>query len=55
MIPYRLRRLLLFPFAVVFARLKPVAYARRIGVRMKGRVTIYGSRADGAGLNGDSL
>lgn len=43
MIPYRLRRFLLFPFAVIFARLKPVAYARRIGVRMKGRVTIYGS------------
>lgn len=43
MIPYRLRRLLLFPFAVALARLRPVAYARRIGVQMKGRATIYGS------------
>lgn len=36
-------RLVCFPFAVVLARIFPVAYARWIGVRMAGKVTIYGS------------
>jgi len=54
MIPYRLRRLLLFPFAVALARLRPVAYARRIGVQLKERVTIYGV-AGSAVWHGGSL
>ena len=43
MVLYRIGRLLRLPFAVVLARLFPVAYARWIGVRMDGEVTIYGS------------
>lgn len=43
MIPYRLGRVLSFPVNFAQARLKPVAYARRIGVNIKGAVTIYGS------------
>lgn len=31
------------PFRMFMAAFQPVAYARRIGVQMKGRVTIYGS------------
>lgn len=40
---YRVRRLLQFPFAVIFSRLRPVSYARLIGVKIKGKVKIYGS------------
>lgn len=43
MIPYRLGRALSFPVNFVEARLRPVSYARRIGVNIKGAVTIYGS------------
>ncbi len=39
----RLRRLLTFPFRVIEARVWPVRYARRIGVKINGRVMIYGS------------
>jgi acetyltransferase-like isoleucine patch superfamily enzyme len=40
---YRFVRLLKFPFSTVIARLYPVWFARRLGVRMNGKVTIYGS------------
>jgi acetyltransferase-like isoleucine patch superfamily enzyme len=40
---YRIQRLLTYPFAVIFARMAPVTYARLIGVRINGRVTIFGS------------
>jgi acetyltransferase-like isoleucine patch superfamily enzyme len=40
---YRIKRLIAWPFNVIYARLFPVAYARRIGVNMEGSVTIYGS------------
>lgn len=40
---YRLKRILLWPFHYLYARLCPVAYAKLIGVNFKGNVTIYGS------------
>ncbi|RIV76041.1 acyltransferase [Pelagerythrobacter aerophilus] len=40
---YRLKNALRWPFRALYARLQPVAYARMIGVTIKGRVTIYGS------------
>lgn len=39
----RLVRAFKYPFNVLQARTKPVYYARRIGVRVKGKVKIYGS------------
>ncbi|MBO9432191.1 acyltransferase [Sulfitobacter sp. R18_1] len=39
----RFRRLLTYPFRAIEARIWPVRYARRIGVRINGKVTIYGS------------
>ncbi|MCZ8036416.1 acyltransferase [Novosphingobium sp.] len=39
----RMVRLLVWPFWVVYARLRPVAYAKHLGVHINGRVTIYGS------------
>ncbi|MCI5039731.1 MAG: acyltransferase, partial [Donghicola eburneus] len=39
----RFWRLLTYPFRAIEARVWPVRYARRIGVRMNGKVTIYGS------------
>jgi acetyltransferase-like isoleucine patch superfamily enzyme len=39
----RLGRMLRYPVAVVAARLFPVRYARWLGVRIGGAVTIYGS------------
>lgn len=38
-----LKKLFTLPFLLMWARLKPVSYARYLGVRMKGNVTIYGS------------
>lgn len=40
---YRLKRVLLWPFHYLYARLRPVGYARYIGVNIKGKVAIYGS------------
>jgi acetyltransferase-like isoleucine patch superfamily enzyme len=40
---YRIKRLIAWPYNVIYARLFPVAYARRIGVKIEGNVTIYGS------------
>lgn len=40
---YRLKSALKMPFRVLHAKLDPVGYARSIGVRINGRVTIYGS------------
>ena len=40
---YRLKNALFWPFRVVYARLRPVAYAKMIGVTIKGKVRIYGS------------
>ena len=42
----RFRRLLTFPFRAIEARIWPVRYARRIGVRINGKLTIYGSSYD---------
>lgn len=39
----RLRRLITFPFRAIEARIWPVRYAKRIGVRISGKLTIYGS------------
>lgn len=39
----RLIRALKYPFNFIFARTKAVAYAKYIGVRIAGKVTIYGS------------
>lgn len=40
---FRLKNAVLWPFRVLYARLRPVAYARMIGVSVKGTVRIYGS------------
>ncbi len=40
---YRLKRLIRFPVSVLQAKLSPVKFAAKIGVIMKGKVTIYGS------------
>ena len=40
---YRLKKAILWPIRVVYARLRPVSYAKTIGVDIKGKVTIYGS------------
>lgn len=40
---YRLKRVVSLPFSLLYAKLRPVAFARRIGVNIKGRVKIYGS------------
>lgn len=39
----RLSKIFTVPFRMLYAAYKPVAYARQIGVAMKGNVTIYGS------------
>lgn len=39
----RFWRLLTYPFRAIEARIWPVRYARKIGVRINGEVTIYGS------------
>ena len=43
MSPYRLKNALLAPYRVLRAKLDPVGYARSIGVRILGHVTIFGS------------
>ena len=40
---FRFWRFLKGPAMMLHAKLSPVSYARRIGVRMNGKVTIYGS------------
>ena len=40
---YRFKRLAMYPASALFSRFFPVAYARFIGVRIVGNVTIYGS------------
>lgn len=40
---HRLLKVFTVPFRMFYAAYKPVAYARRLGVTMKGKVTIYGS------------
>lgn len=40
---YRLKNAVRLPFRYLYAKLRPVAYARSIGVTVKGRVAIYGS------------
>ena len=40
---YRLKRIIAFPVSIIHAKFSPVSYAKKMGVRMKGRVTIYGS------------
>jgi acetyltransferase-like isoleucine patch superfamily enzyme len=42
----RFIRLLTFPVRAIEARIWPVRYARRIGVKIKGNLTIYGSSYD---------
>src|SRR3990167_9860876 len=39
----RLLKIFTVPFKMLHAALYPVSYARKIGVEIKGRVTIYGS------------
>lgn len=39
----RLVRAILFPYRLLVARVFPVSYARMVGVKMTGRVHIYGS------------
>ncbi|PAL19618.1 acyltransferase [Sphingopyxis sp. GW247-27LB] len=43
---YRLRKMIVWPFYYIYARLRPVAYAKMIGVNVKGKVAIYGSSYD---------
>lgn len=33
----------MLPISVVHAKLSPVSFAKKIGVRIEGKVTIYGS------------
>lgn len=40
---FRLKNAALFPYRAILARLRPVAYAKSIGVSIKGGVKIYGS------------
>ncbi|MGF6393892.1 acyltransferase [Pseudomonas plecoglossicida] len=40
---HRLLKIFTVPFRMFYAHYKPVEYARRIGVSINGRVTIYGS------------
>ncbi len=40
---YRLKRIIAFPVSIIHAKFSPVSYAKKMGVRMKGKVTIYGS------------
>lgn len=44
--PTRVQRILAFPFKMIEARIWPVRFARRIGVKINGEVTIYGSSYD---------
>ena len=39
----RLIKLFTAPFKMIYASLYPVRYAKRLGVQMRGKVTIYGS------------
>lgn len=39
----RLVKIVKFPINYLYARLAPVRYAKKLGVRMKGSVTIYGT------------
>lgn len=39
----RLLKILTVPFNMLYAALYPVSYAKKIGVELKGQVTIYGS------------
>jgi len=41
-----IQKILLTPFFMLFAKLKPMAYAKYIGVTMTGKVKIYGSSYD---------
>lgn len=36
-------KIIKFPFNYIYARLSPVKYAKKLGVRMNGNVTIYGT------------
>lgn len=40
---FRLKRTVMWPINVVYARLRPVAYAKKIGVNIKEQAQIYGS------------
>lgn len=40
---YRLKKIIMWPFCYLYARVRPVGYAKMIGVNLKGTVTIYGS------------
>lgn len=40
---YRIKNAVFWPFRVLYARLRPVAYAKIIGVTVNGEVRIYGS------------
>jgi carbonic anhydrase/acetyltransferase-like protein (isoleucine patch superfamily) len=40
---YRLKRAVMWPIRLVYARLRPVGYAKMIGVNIRGKVTIFGS------------
>jgi hypothetical protein len=43
---YRLRKVFVWPFYYLYARVRPVSYAKMIGVKIEGNVTIYGSSYD---------
>lgn len=43
---FRLKKAVMWPVNVICARLRPVAYAKKIGVNIKGEVRIYGSSYD---------
>ena len=43
---YRLKKFATWPLNIIEARLRPVVYAKRIGVHIEGEVTIYGSSYD---------
>jgi acetyltransferase-like isoleucine patch superfamily enzyme len=40
---YRIRRILIAPFGVLAAKLRPAWFARASGVKVRGRLAIYGS------------
>jgi acetyltransferase-like isoleucine patch superfamily enzyme len=39
----RIKKILTFPINFIWAKLSPVSYAKKIGVKINGNVTIYGS------------
>lgn len=40
---YRFKDAMKMPLRILHAKLDPVSYARSIGIRMHGKVTIYGN------------